>query len=102
MRPGVAYEMNPGVQVSGGRFSDKDGMDGFAIEIVGRFSERGGILGSKLPSRREGWAVAEGGEVIAARAEIAGEGVGAGEAEERRGSSRTLRSASEIIIARAA
>jgi hypothetical protein len=86
------------VQVSGGRSSERDGMDGFAIDTVGRFNERGGILGSKLLSRREGGAVAEGGEVIAARAESAGEGVGVGEAAARRGSSKAPRSGSEDLI----
>ena len=92
------------MQVLGGRLSEKDGMDGFAIDIVGRSNERGGILGSKLSSRREGGAVAEGGEVMAARAESAGEGVemGVGEAAERRGSSKALMSGSENLIARAA
>jgi hypothetical protein len=74
-------------------------MDGFAIDTVGRFNERGGILGSKLPSRREGGAVAEGRKVVEARAESAGEGVRVGEAAERRGSSRALRSGSENLIA---
>ena len=72
-------------------------MDGFVIDTVGRFNERGGILGSNLSSRREGGAVAEGGEV--ARAESAGEEVGVGEAAERRGSSMALRSGSENLIA---
>jgi hypothetical protein len=70
-------------------------MDGFAIDIVGRFNERGGILGSNLSSRGDGGAVAEGGEVRAARAESAKEGVGVGEAAERKGSSKTPRSGSE-------
>jgi hypothetical protein len=98
-RPGVAYELKPGVQVLGGRSSERDGMDGFAIDTIGRFNERGGILGSKLPSRREGGAVAEGGEVMATRTESAGERVRVGEAAERRGSSKALRSGSENLIA---
>jgi hypothetical protein len=98
-RPGVAYELKPGVQVLGGRLNEKDGMDGFAIDTVGRSNERGGILGSKLPSRREGGAVAEGSEVVTARVESAGEGVGVGEAVERRGSSRARRSGRENLIA---
>ena len=84
------------MQVSGGRSSEKDAMDGFAIDIVGRFNERGGILGSKLSSRREG------GEVMAALAESAREGVGVGEAKERRGSSKKLSSGSKNLIAYAA
>lgn len=90
------------MQVLGGRSSEKDGMDGFAIDIVGRFDERGGILGSKGLSRREGGGVAEGGKVMAARADRAGEGVGVGKAAERKGSSKALRSGSENLIARAA
>ena len=86
------------MQVLGGRLSDKDTMDGSAIDTVGMFSERGGILGANLSSRREGGAVAEGGEVMAARAESAGEGMGVGEAAERRGSSKALRSGSENLI----
>jgi hypothetical protein len=39
-------------------------MDGLGIDTVGRFNERGGILGSKLPSRREGGIIAR--EVIVA------------------------------------
>jgi hypothetical protein len=46
--------------------------------------------------------VAEGGEVMAARAESAGEGMGLGEAAERWGSSKALKSGSENLIARAA
>jgi hypothetical protein len=46
--------------------------------------------------------VAEGGQVMAAQAESAGEGVGVGEAAERRGSSKALRSGSENLIAWAA
>lgn len=76
----------------------RDGMVGSTSDSVGRSSERGGILGSKLSSRREGAAVAEAGEVMAARAESAGEGVGVGEAAERRGSSKALRSGSENLI----
>lgn len=96
--------MKPGVQVSGGRSSERDGIDGFAIDIEGRFNEIGAILGSKLSPRRGGGAVAEGGEVMAARAGCAGEGVGVGveEAARRRGSSKALRSGSENLIARAA
>jgi hypothetical protein len=77
-------------------------MDGFATDTLGRSNERGGILGSKFLSRREGAAVAEGGEVMAARAESAGEGVGLDEAAERWGSSKALKSGSENLIARAA
>jgi hypothetical protein len=84
------------VQVSGGRSSEKDAMDGFAIDIVGRFNERGAILGAKFSSRREG------GAVMAARTGSAGEGVGLGEAAERRGSNSALRSGSECLIVLAA
>ena len=81
-----------------GRSSENDGMDGFATDTVGRSNEGGGILGSKLSSRRNGGAVAESGESMAARAESVGEGVGWGEAAERRGSSKALRSGSENLI----
>jgi hypothetical protein len=78
-------------------------MDGFAIDTVGMFNERGGILGSNLSSRREGGAEAEGGEMMAVRADSTGEGVGTGvgvgEAAERRGSSKALRNGSETLIA---
>jgi len=74
-------------------------MDGFAIDTVGRFNERGGILGSKLSWRREGGAVAEGGEMIAARAESAGEGIGVNKAAERKGNSKALRSGNKNLIA---
>ena len=77
-------------------------MDGFAIDTVGRSNERGGMLGSKLLSRREGGAVVECGHAMVARVESAGEGVGVGEAAERRGSSKALRSGSENLIAWAA
>jgi hypothetical protein len=51
-----------------------------------------------LSSRREGGTVAEGGEVTAARAESAGEGpLGVGEAAERRGSSKALRTSESLI-----
>ena len=74
-------------------------MNGSAIDTLGMFNERGGILGWKRSSRREGGAVAEGGETMAARAESDGEGVGVGEAPERRGSSKALRSGSKNLIA---
>lgn len=97
--PGIAYEGLPGVQVWTGRLSERDGMDGFAIDIEGMSNERGGMFGANFSSRRAGGAVAEGGEVMAARAESAGEGVGVGEAAERRGNSKALRSGSESLIA---
>lgn len=79
--------------------SERDGMDGSATDTVGRTNERGGILGSKLPSRRKGEAAAEGGKVMAARAESVEEVLGVGKAAERRGSSKVLRSVSENLIA---
>jgi hypothetical protein len=74
-------------------------MDGFAIDIVGRFNERGGILGSNLSSRRDGGAVGEGGGVMATRAERAREGTEVGKAAGRRGSSKALKNGSENRIA---
>jgi hypothetical protein len=73
-------------------------MDGSAIDTVGRSNERGGRLGSKLSSRRTGRAIAEAGEVMAARAKSAGEGAWVGEAAERRGSSKMLSSGSGNLI----
>jgi hypothetical protein len=91
--PGVAYEGNPGVQVWTGRSSDRVGMDGAAIETLGRSSES-----LKASSRLFGGVVAEGGEVMAARAGSAGEGMGVGEAMERRGS-KVPRSSNDGLIA---
>jgi hypothetical protein len=85
--------------------SENDAMDGFAIEITGRSNERGGMFGVKSPSRREGGAVtvggavAEGGELMVARAASAREWVGVGEAAERRDSTKILKSSSEYLIA---
>jgi hypothetical protein len=93
--PGVAYDGKPGVQVSTGRLSESDGMDGAAIE--GRFS--GGRLGAYGSSRRMTVASAVGGEVMAARARRAREGVGVGEAAEKEGSSKALRSGKDNLIA---
>jgi hypothetical protein len=62
-------------------------MDGFAIDTTGMSNDS-----SNLSSRRDGGAVAEGGEVMAARAESAREGVEVGKAAERWGSSNALRS----------
>ena len=69
-------------------------MDGAAID--GRFN--GGILGAYGSSRRMNAASAVGGEVMAARARMATE-VGVGEAAEKAGSSKALRSGSENLIA---
>jgi hypothetical protein len=97
--------VKPGVQVWGGRLSENDAMDGFAIEITGMSNERGGRFGVKSPSRREGGAVtvggavAEGGELMAALAASAREWVGVGEAAERRHSPKVLKSKSEHLIA---
>ena len=87
------------MQVSSGRLSESDGMDGAAID--GRFndSEKGAMLGAYGSSRRMTAASAVGGEVMAARARRATEGVGVGEAEEKEGSRKVLRSASESFIA---
>jgi len=57
--PGVAYALKPGVHVGGGRSSEKDFMDGFAIVTSGMSKERGGMLGAWSPSRREGGGVME-------------------------------------------
>jgi hypothetical protein len=67
------------------------------MDTVGRSSEKGAILGANESSRRDGGAVAEDSEVMAARAEIDEEKVGAGEAAERRGSSMAP-SASECLM----
>lgn len=89
-----------------GRSSERDGMEGFAIDgfaIEGRSSEKGLMLGAYGSSRRAGAIVASGGEARPCRAasarEGAGVGVGVGEAAERRGSSKVLRSAKESLIA---
>ena len=103
--PGVAYELKPGVQVSGGRLSESGGIDGSATDTVGRSKERGGMLGSELLSRRIiAGAVAKGGGVMAARTGSAGEGNGVrvGDAAARKGSnSDAPRSGIENLIVRA-
>ena len=87
------------MQVSTGRLSESDGMDGAAID--GRFneSEKGAMLGAYGSSRRMSTASAVGGEVMAARARRATEGVGVGEAAEQEDSRKALRSAIENFIA---
>jgi len=93
------------VQVSGGRLSESGGIDGSATDTVGISKERGGMLGSKLLSRRIiAGAVAKGGGVMAARTGSAGEGNGVrvGDAAARKGSnSDAPRSGIENLIVRA-
>ena len=97
-RPGVAYALKPGVHVCGGRLRENDAMDGFAIEIEGMSSERGGMLACKLKSRRENRTPKKGGAVTAAGVRITGDAVGVGEATGITGSSKALRR-SECLIA---
>lgn len=75
-------------------------MEGSAIEIVGRSNENGAMLGAKSSSRREGGAVANGGEPMTPLAAVAGEGVdvGVGEATQWRGNRQALRSASVYLM----
>ena len=84
------------MQVGGGRSSEKG-----AIDTGGISNERGGMLGSKLLSRRDGGAVREGGEVNTARSGSVGESgiAGVGEAAERSGSNKALRSGNVSLIA---
>jgi len=92
------------VQVSGGRSSERDGMEGSAIDIVGRSNENGAMLGAKSSLRREGGAVTDGRELMTSLAAVAGEGmdVAVGEAMQWRGSKKALRSASAYLMVRAA
>ena len=96
----MAYELKPGVQVSGGRSSESDGMEGSAIDIVERSNENGAMSGAKSSSRREGGAVADGTELMTSLAALAGEGidVGVGEAMQWKGSRKALRSASVYLM----
>jgi hypothetical protein len=71
-------------------------MFGGAMDTLGMFNDRGGMLGAYLSSRRAG------GAVTAARAGSAGARVGVGAAAERWGKSKALKSASEILIVAAA
>jgi hypothetical protein len=68
-------------------------MHGVAIDTCGIFNERGGMLGWKSPSRREG------GDVMAAGAKVTKEGVRLEEAVERIGSSKLIRSRRQSLIA---
>lgn len=73
------------MQVSTGRLSESDGMDGAAID--GRFneSEKGAMLGAYGSSRRMSTASAVGGEVMAARARAGYRGGGRGRSGRERG-----------------
>lgn len=79
--------------------SERDFVVGSAIETVGMFREREGMLGLKLSSRRASGVVVEDDRVTAAGAEGAGEGAEVGEVAERKGINEALMSGSEILIA---